>query len=131
MGAGTWEVMGTCRAWRSGYFPMDLEIHECFNNQHSCSDVYHLNISPSLTTTEELIMCFQKCFGRDWDMSQNLDLGIMIVLRLRSSNAFLNIGRNRNVHPSSVAQQGPSDASIWPIVRGVKGCGHRKENHFQ
>lgn len=91
-------------AWRSGYFPMDLEICGCFNNQCSCSDVYHLNISPSLTTTEEPIMCFQKCFGRGWDTSQDSDLGIMIVLRLRSSNAFLNIGRDRNVHRSSVAQ---------------------------
>lgn len=108
-------------------FQMDLEICKCFNNHY----VYHLNISPSLTTTKEPIMCFYKCFGCGWNMSQDLDLGIMIGLRLRSSNVFLIIGRNRNVHCSSVTQQGPSDASMWPTVRGVKGCGHRKENHFQ
>lgn len=103
---GTWEVMGTCRAWRGGYFPMDLEICECFNNHY----VHHMNIS--LTTTEEPIMCLQECFGRGWDTSQDLDLSIMIG---QSSRAFWNIGRNSNVHRFSIAQQDPSEASIWPI----------------
>ena len=39
--------------------------HQCFKTQHSCSGVGSLNICPSLATTEELIMCFPKCFRRD------------------------------------------------------------------
>lgn len=53
-------------------------------------------------------------------LSQDLDLGIMIILRLRCNNVFSNTGRNRNIHRSSEAQQVPSAASIWPIVRKVK-----------
>lgn len=61
----------------------------------------------------------------------DLDLCIMVVLILRSDNVFVNIGRNRNIHRSSAAQPGPSDASIWPIVRRLKGYGQSKENNFQ
>lgn len=31
------EWWGICRALRSGYFPTDLEICQCFNNQYNCS----------------------------------------------------------------------------------------------
>lgn len=64
-------------------------------------------------------------------ISQDLDLGIMIIPRLRRSNVFSNTGMNRNIHYSSEGQQVPSDVSIWPIVRRVKSYGHRKENNFQ
>ena len=106
--------------------------HQCFNNQRTCSGVCYVNICPGLTTTEEPITCFHKVLWKGSDISQDLDLGVMNVLRLWSNDDFSNTGRNRNIHHSVAAQQDPSDASIWPIVRGVKSYGHRKEKkNFQ
>lgn len=93
--------------------------------------MHHLSIGPGLTTTEEPIMCSHEELWKGLEVSQDLDLGILIALRFRSSNVLLNTGRNGNIHCPSAAQQVPSDASIWPIVRRVKGYGHRKENNFQ
>lgn len=83
---GKWSGIG--RAWRCVYFPTDRHICQCFNEQHSCSGVYHLNISPGLTITEEPIMCFHEVLWRGLDVSQDLDLGIRVVPRLRSNNVF-------------------------------------------
>lgn len=70
-------------------------------------------------------------FWKGLDISQYLDLSITIAPRLRHNNAFANTGRSSHSHHFSAAQQHPSNASIWPIVRRVKSYGHRKENNFQ
>lgn len=77
-------------AWRNGYFSIDLEICQCFNNQHDCSCVYHLNMCPGVTTIKGPITCFQEVLWKGLDISQDFDLGITVALRLRSNNVFQN-----------------------------------------
>lgn len=59
-----WE---TCRAQRTGYFPADLEICQCFYNQRNHIGVYHLNISTGLRTTEEPTTCFHEVLWKGLD----------------------------------------------------------------
>lgn len=66
--------------------------------------VYHLNIiGPGSSTTEEPITCLHEVLWKGLDVSQDLGLVITAILRSRSNNIFVYIGRNRNIHRSSAA----------------------------
>lgn len=126
----SWEVMGHLHLPEKWLFSSWFGKHQCFNNQHSWSGICYLNICPAWTTIEETIMCCHEVIWKGLDISWDLYLGVMNVLRLWSKNNFSNTGRNGDIHHSAAAQQDPSDASIWPIVRRVKSYGYRKENNF-
>lgn len=69
------EVLGDLQGLEKWLFSNRSGMRQCFNNQHNCSDVYHLNISAGLTTTEEPIMCFHEVLWKGMDISQDLHFG--------------------------------------------------------
>jgi len=77
-----------------------------------------VNISSKLETIEKPIRSFQDVC---WlGVSEDLDVSVMGVLGFKGHGFLPDIGRNRNISPSSAAQPCPSALSIWAHCEASK-----------